>query len=65
MSVINIANMGRFSSDRSIQEYVEKVWNINPTPIDLTGTGSGRGGKQDTIVMAVDPLIAEFGKDSL
>ncbi len=27
-SVLNVANMGRFSSDRAIREYAEKIWKI-------------------------------------
>ena len=30
MSVLNVARMGKFSSDRSIHEYCEKVWDIKP-----------------------------------
>ncbi|OCA81923.1 glycogen/starch/alpha-glucan phosphorylase [Pradoshia sp. D12] len=29
-SVINIANSGFFSSDRTIQEYATDIWNVNP-----------------------------------
>ncbi len=29
-SVINIANSGFFSSDRTIQEYASDIWNVNP-----------------------------------
>jgi starch phosphorylase len=29
-ALINVANMGKFSSDRTITEYAEKIWNINP-----------------------------------
>ena len=35
MCVMNIANMGFFSSDRTIREYAEEIWNIEPCPIEL------------------------------
>ncbi|MDT0687750.1 glycogen/starch/alpha-glucan phosphorylase [Autumnicola psychrophila] len=28
MSIINVANMGKFSSDRSIKDYCEKIWKV-------------------------------------
>ena len=37
MSVLNVARIGKFSSDRSIQEYCEKIWNAHPVPVDLSG----------------------------
>jgi starch phosphorylase len=29
-AILNVARMGRFSSDRTIMEYAEQVWHIEP-----------------------------------
>jgi starch phosphorylase len=32
-SILCSANMGKFSSDRAMQEYAEQIWNIEPVPV--------------------------------
>jgi glycogen phosphorylase len=34
-SIINVANMGKFSTDRTIHEYAEEIWNVKNTKITL------------------------------
>ncbi len=36
-SILNVARIGKFSSDRSIKEYSDKVWNIKPVKVDPDG----------------------------
>jgi starch phosphorylase len=35
MSILNVARIGKFSSDRSIQEYCRDIWNVQPVPVVL------------------------------
>ncbi len=34
MCIMNIANSGKFSTDRTIAEYASEIWNIQPCPIN-------------------------------
>jgi starch phosphorylase len=35
MSILTVARMGKFSSDRTIHEYNEKIWHASPLKIDI------------------------------
>jgi glycogen phosphorylase len=35
MSILNVANMGKFSSDRTVKEYADEVWNVKPVHIEI------------------------------
>jgi starch phosphorylase len=35
MSILNVARIGKFSSDRTIAEYCRDIWRVGPVPIEL------------------------------
>ena len=35
MSILNVANMGTFSSDRTVKEYADEIWNVKPVNIAI------------------------------
>lgn len=42
-SILNVARMGFFSSDRAVREYCEKIWRAMPVPIRSLAQGSAQG----------------------
>ena len=36
MSILNVARMGKFSSDRAIQDYCQDIWKVQPVPVTPT-----------------------------
>jgi starch phosphorylase len=37
MSILNVANVGKFSTDRTIRQYAEEIWGVKPVPITIGG----------------------------
>ncbi len=54
-AIINVAHSGRFSSDRTIQQYAEEIWNVKPCPIE------GSENPIDTLEDARNPFPSNGG----
>jgi starch phosphorylase len=35
-ATLNVARLGRFSIDRTVEEYAARVWNLRPVSVSLT-----------------------------
>ncbi len=35
MSILNVARMGKFSTDRTISQYADEIWNLKPVKIEM------------------------------
>jgi starch phosphorylase len=47
MSIVNVARMGRFSSDRTVREYATEIWQVKPVKVEMEEVESPEKSKSD------------------
>ncbi len=49
MSILNVARSGKFSSDRTIKEYCDEIWHVQPVKVSLPDYTPEKAGSSLTL----------------
>ncbi|KAM3090516.1 glycogen/starch/alpha-glucan phosphorylase [Phormidesmis sp. 146-35] len=52
-SILNVARMGKFSSDNTISQYCKEIWNVEPIPVNLDVDGQLIKGEHTTLTSSI------------